>query len=41
MAVRSGDEDREDIKILIDELKSEDVKEFIKDKYGKAVIPAF
>lgn len=41
VAVRSGDEEREDIKILIDELKSEDVKEFIKDKYGKAVIPAF
>lgn len=41
VAVRSGDEDREDIKILIDKLKSEDVKEFIKDKYGKAVIPAF
>ena len=41
VAVRAGDEDREDIKALIKALESETVKEFINDNYQGAVIPSF
>lgn len=41
IAVRKGDEEREDIKKLIEILQSDDVKKFLKDKYGSAIVPAF
>jgi len=41
IAVRKCDENREDIKALIDALKSEKVKKFIEDKYKGAVVPLF
>jgi D-methionine transport system substrate-binding protein len=39
--VRKGDEGREDIKKLIAALQSPELKQFLKDKYGLAVVPAF
>ena len=41
IAVRKGDENREDIKALIEALKSDKVKKFIEDKYQGSVIPIF
>lgn len=41
VVVRNGDENREEIKALIEALTSDDVKNFIKEKYGTAVVPAF
>ncbi len=41
VAVRTGDENRPEIKELIGALKSEKVKKFIEDKYKGAVVPAF
>lgn len=40
IAVREGDEDREDIKALVDVLHSEKIQEFIKEKYQGSVISA-
>ncbi|GEC87856.1 MetQ/NlpA family ABC transporter substrate-binding protein [Brevibacillus brevis] len=41
IAVRKGDENREEIKKLDAALTSSEVKKFIEDKYGVAVVPAF
>ena len=41
VVVRKGDKNREDIKALIDVLTTDEVKEFIKEKYGANVVPAF
>ena len=41
LAVRKGDENRPEIKKLAEYLLSPDVKKFIQDKYGVAVVPAF
>lgn len=41
VVVRKGDEDREEIKSLIEVLRSDDVKNFIKEKYGSAIVAAF
>ncbi|TQK63799.1 D-methionine transport system substrate-binding protein [Brevibacillus sp. AG162] len=40
IAVRKGDENREEIKKLDAALTSSEVKKFIEDKYGVAVVPA-
>lgn len=41
IVVRKGDENRAEIKKLIEALHSDDVKKFIQEKYGVAVVPAF
>jgi len=41
VVVRKGDRDRTEIKSLVKALTSDDVKSFIKEKYGVAVVPAF
>jgi len=41
VAVRRGDEDRPEIKKLVELLQSEAVAKFIEENYGDAVIPAF
>ena len=41
VAVRAGDENREDIKKLLNALKSDNIKKFIEDKYKGAIVPAF
>jgi len=41
IVVRQGDESRAEIKKLIEYLQSEDVKKFIQEKYGTALVPAF
>lgn len=41
IVVRKGDKERTEIKELIAALTSNDVKSFLKEKYGSAVIPAF
>ena len=41
IAVREGDENRPEIQALIKALKSEEIKQFISDKYKGAVVPAF
>ncbi|MBS4190661.1 methionine ABC transporter substrate-binding protein [Bacillus sp. FJAT-49705] len=41
IAVRKGDENSEAIKALIEVLHSDDIKNFILDKYKGAVVPAF
>jgi len=41
IAVRSGDENRDEIKILIDVLKSDFTKNFIENNYKGAVVPIF
>ena len=41
IVVRKGDEGRPEIKKLVAALQSKDVKDFIKKKYGVAVVPAF
>lgn len=40
IAVREGDESREDIKALVDVLKGDEIKKFINDTYSGAVVPA-
>ena len=39
VAVRKGDENRADIKALIEVLKSSEIKTFIKDHFKGAVVP--
>jgi len=41
VAVRSGDEEREDLKALVKALTSEKIKKFIEEKYQGAVVPVF
>lgn len=41
IVVRKGDENRPEIKKLVEALNTDDVKNFIKEKYGVAVVPAF
>ena len=41
VVVRNGDENREEIKTLINELHSEKMKKFIEEKYKGAIVPAF
>lgn len=41
IVVRKGDENKKEIKTIVTKLNSEDVKNFIKKKYGVAVVPAF
>ncbi|GMK39122.1 methionine ABC transporter substrate-binding protein [Paenibacillus sp. CCS19] len=41
IVVRSGDENRDEIKKLDDALTTPEVKKFIEEKYGVAVVPAF
>jgi D-methionine transport system substrate-binding protein len=41
IAVRKGDEDREEIKALVEALQSDEVKEFIESTYEGAVVPKF
>ena len=41
IAVKEGDEGREDIKTLIEVLQSEEVRAFIEETYGANVIPVF
>jgi len=41
IAVRDGDQDRPEIQALIKALKSQEIKDFIKDKYKGAVVAAF
>lgn len=41
IAVRRGDEEREEIKALVETLKSDEVREFIETSYEGAVIPKF
>ncbi len=41
IAVRAGDENREEIKTLVEVLQSEEVRAFITEKYGANVIPVF
>ncbi|NLL72071.1 MAG: ABC transporter substrate-binding protein [Clostridiales bacterium] len=41
IAVRSGDEDREEIKALVEAVTSEEVKAFIESTYEGAVVPKF
>ncbi len=41
IAVRKGDENREDLQALVNALKSDKVKQFIAEKYQGAVVPVF
>lgn len=41
IVVRKGDENRPEIQKLVAALQTPEVKQFIKDKYGVAVVPAF
>ncbi len=41
IAVRDGDENRDDIKTLVNTLQSDKVKKFIEEKYKGAIVPAF
>lgn len=41
IAVRDGDENRDDIKKLLAALKSDKIKKFIENKYKGAIVPAF
>lgn len=41
VAIRKGDENREDLQALVNALKSDKVKKFIEDKYQGAVVPVF
>jgi D-methionine transport system substrate-binding protein len=41
IAVKKGNEDRDDIKVLIDALQSDAVKQYINDTYQGAVVPKF
>ncbi|MBO4780425.1 MAG: MetQ/NlpA family ABC transporter substrate-binding protein [Selenomonadaceae bacterium] len=41
IAVRDGDENRDEIKKLLTAIRSDKVKKFIEDKYKGAIVPAF
>lgn len=41
VAVRAGDENRPEIQALMKALRSDEVKQFIQDKYKGAIVPAF
>lgn len=41
IAVRVGDENRDDIKKLLNAIKSDKIKKFIEEKYKGAIVPAF
>jgi D-methionine transport system substrate-binding protein len=41
VVVRSGDQERAEIKKLVEVLNSPEVKKFIEEKYQGAVVPAF
>lgn len=41
LAVKEGNEDNEAIKALVKALTSQEVKDFMTEKYGEAVVPAF
>lgn len=41
VVVRNGDQERDEIKKLVEALNSPEVKKFIEDKYQGAVVPAF
>ena len=41
ITVRDGDENRAEIKTLLETIKSEKVKKFIEEKYKGAIVPAF
>lgn len=41
LAIRKGDEDREDIKALVEALQSDEVREYIESTYEGAVVPKF
>ncbi|GFO63739.1 MetQ/NlpA family ABC transporter substrate-binding protein [Geomonas paludis] len=41
VVVRKGEESRDDIKKLVAALQSPELKQFLKEKYGAAIIPAF
>lgn len=41
LAVREGDENREELKLLVEALTSEEVRTYIEQKYGSNVIPVF
>jgi len=41
LAVRAGDESREDIQALVKALTSEETRNFITEKYGVSVVPVF
>lgn len=41
VAVREGDENREDIKALVEVLQSDEVKAYIEETFGSTVIPVF
>lgn len=41
IAVKKGNEEKEEIKALVDALKSDEVKKFINDTYEGAVVPKF
>lgn len=41
VAVREGDENREDIKALVEALQSDEVKTYIEETFGSTVIPVF
>ena len=41
IAVRDGDENREEIKTLLNTIKTDKVKKFIEDKYKGAIVPVF
>ncbi len=41
IAVKKGDEEREEIKALVNALKSDEVKQFINDTFEGAVVPKF
>ena len=41
IAIRKGDENREDLKALVKALQSDEVKKFIEDTYKGAVVPVF
>ncbi|TAH64350.1 MAG: ABC transporter substrate-binding protein [Anaerolineaceae bacterium] len=41
IAIRKGDENREEIKALVEALKSDEVKEYIESTYEGAVVPKF
>jgi len=41
LVVRKGDENREDLKALVEALKSDKVKQFIEEKYKGSVVPVF
>ena len=41
IAVREGDENRDEIKTLLNTIKTDKVKKFIEEKYKGAIVPAF